>query len=212
MRNRDKKYYPFNYPSLDDITTTGKNNFIDGKPAGLWDEGDIIHTRNYGACRSALWEDLIASGGADEHVDYLGYICAPYEMTWRLVNAGKKEIWHESEWTTTCGTRANSGTETILVPTMDPICRRLHWQRVNRPLLENPALKELRLGRTDRVLDKELLQLAFSDRDFAEWTVSKMRLDMIKLGKVLSRKFLPRAMKTYVRSRFEALGKIRSRQ
>ena len=80
------------------------------------------------------------------------------------------------------------------------------------PLLENPAVKELRLGRTDRVLDKESLQLAFSDRDFTEWTVSKMRLDMIKLGKVLSRKFLPRAMKTYVRSRFEAIGKIRSRQ
>jgi hypothetical protein len=56
------------------------------------------------------------------------------------------------------------------------------------------------------------LQVAFSARDFAEWTVSKMRLDMIKLGKVLSRKFLPRSMKTYVRSRFEALGKIRSRQ
>ena len=99
VRNRDKKYYPFNYPSLEAITPTGKNNFIDGKPAGLWAEEDIIHTRNYGACMSALWEDLIASGGADEHVDYLGYICGPYEMTWRLVKAGKREIWHESEWT-----------------------------------------------------------------------------------------------------------------
>jgi cell wall assembly regulator SMI1 len=108
VRNRDKKYYPFNYPSLDDITTTGKNNFIDGKPAGLWDEEDIIHTRNYGACRSALWEDLIASGGADEHVDYLGYICAPYEMT------------HESEWTTTCGTRANSGPKLFWSPRWIP--------------------------------------------------------------------------------------------
>jgi hypothetical protein len=73
------------------------------------------------------------------------------------------------------------------------------------PLVENPAVKELRLGGTYRVLDNELLQRAFLDRDFIEWTVSKMRLDMIKLGKVLSRKFLPHAMKTFVRSRFEAL-------
>jgi hypothetical protein len=214
VRNRDKKYYPFNYPSIEDITTTGKNNFIDGKPAGLWDEEDIIHSRNYGACMSAQWEDLVAGGGADEHVDYLGYICGPYEMTWRLVNAGKKEIWHDSEWTYHVWHPGQLGDRNYFGPHdgSHVSSTALAVRRSGRmlPWLENPAIKELRLGRRDR--DKELLQLAFSHRDFTEWTVSKIRLDMIKLGKVLSRKFLPRAMKTYVRSRFEALGKIRSRQ
>jgi len=216
VRNRDKKYYPFNYPSLEDITTTGKNNFIDGKPAGLWDEEDTIHTRNYGACMNALREDLIASGGADEHVDYLGYICGPYEMTWRLVNAGKKEVWHESEWTYHVWHPGQLGDRNYFGPHdgshMSSTALAARQSGRVLPLLENPAVKELRLGRTSRTLDEELLQRALLDRDFTEWTVSKMRLDMIKLGKVLSRKFLPRSMKTYVRSRFEALGRIRSRQ
>ena len=49
-------------------------------------------------------------------------------------------------------------------------------------------------------------------RDFAEWKVSKMRLEAIKLGKMALRKFLPRSVKTYVRSRFRELRRIRSEQ
>jgi hypothetical protein len=216
VRNREKTYYPFNYPSIEEVITKGRNNVVDGKPAGLWDEADTIHSRNYGACMSALWEDLIASGGADEHVDYLGYICGPYEMTWRLVNAGKKEVWHESEWTYHVWHPGQQGDRNYFGPHdgSHMSSTALAVRRSGRvlPLLENPAVKELRLGRANRVLGDDLLQLAFLDRDFTEWTVSKMRLDMIKLGKVLSRKFLPSSMKTYVRSRFEALGRIRSRQ
>ena len=171
VRNRDKKYYPFNYPSLEEIATTGKNNVIDGKPAGLWDEEDIIHTRNYGACMSALWEDLIASGGADEHVDYLGYICGPYEMTWRLVNAGKREVWHESEWTYHVWHPGQLGDRNYFGPHdgshMSSTALAARQSGRVLPLLENPAVKKLRLGRTDRVQDKELLQLAFSGRDFS---------------------------------------------
>jgi hypothetical protein len=29
---------------------------------------------------------LLAIGGADEHIDYLGYMCGPYELTFRLMN------------------------------------------------------------------------------------------------------------------------------
>jgi hypothetical protein len=42
--------------------------------------------------------DLIAIGGADEHIDYVGHICGPYEMTFRLVNSGLREIWHQTEF------------------------------------------------------------------------------------------------------------------
>ena len=65
-----------------------------GKTTGLLDNVDPLHTRNYGACMSALREDLLKIGGADEHIDYLEHICGPYEMTFRLVNAGKREVWY----------------------------------------------------------------------------------------------------------------------
>ena len=47
----------------------------------------------------ALRDDLITIGGADEHIDYLGHICGPYDMTFRLVNYGRKEVWHNEEFT-----------------------------------------------------------------------------------------------------------------
>ncbi len=98
VRNVHKKFYPFNYPSFDEVTGKGCINWKDGKSTGLLDDSDILHTRNYGACMCALRRDLIEIGGADEHIDYLGHICGPYELTFRLVNSGKKEIWHPSEF------------------------------------------------------------------------------------------------------------------
>jgi hypothetical protein len=48
---------------------------------------------------AARRRDLLAIGGADEHLDYLGYICGPYEMTFRLVNHfGRAERWLDSEF------------------------------------------------------------------------------------------------------------------
>ena len=216
VRNGEKKYYPFNYPSLEEISTKGKNNVVDGKPAGLWDVVDPIHTRNYGACMSALREDLIASGGADEHVDYLGYVCGPYEMTWRLVNAGKKEVWHEREWTYHVWHPGQMGDLNYFGPHdgSHMSSTALAVRRSGRvlPLLENSAIKELRLGTKGQASNAELLQLAFSGRNFAKWTVSKMRLEVIKLGKMALRKFLPRSVKTSIRSGFQALQRIRSHQ
>jgi len=98
VRNTDKRFYPFNYPSKEEIIGKGCINFKDGNTTGLLDKADPIHTRNYSACMSALRKDLINIGGADEHSDYLGHICGPYEMTFRLVNAGKREIWHQEEF------------------------------------------------------------------------------------------------------------------
>ncbi len=98
VRNNDRRFYPFNNPSFDDIVGLGVANWINGRPLGLSDTTDPLHTRNYGACMCALRDDLIQIGGADMHGDYLGHICGPYEMTFRLVNAGKREVWHQHEW------------------------------------------------------------------------------------------------------------------
>lgn len=98
VRNHDPKYYPFRYPPLDEVVGPGCLNWVNGRPAGLLDSLDPLHTRNYGACMCALRSDLIAIGGADMHMDYLGHICGPYEMTFRLVNAGRREVWHPDSW------------------------------------------------------------------------------------------------------------------
>lgn len=96
FRNMRKDLYPFCYPDFDTVTGDGCINHHDGKTTGVLDNVDPIHKRNYGACMCAKRSDLIAIGGADEHIDFLGHICGPYDLTFRLVNAGKREIWHDS--------------------------------------------------------------------------------------------------------------------
>jgi hypothetical protein len=98
VRNNNRSYHPFNHPSFDELSGPGCANWLNGRPLGLSDRIDPLHTRNYGACMCALRGDLLAIGGADMHRDYLGHMCGPYEMTFRLVNAGKREVWHPSEW------------------------------------------------------------------------------------------------------------------
>ena len=98
VRNNDDRFWPFRRPALEDITGIGCMNWIDGRPLGLLDQTDPLHTRNYGACMCARREDVLAVGGADLHRDYLGYICGPYELTFRLKNYGRRELWHPEEW------------------------------------------------------------------------------------------------------------------
>jgi hypothetical protein len=98
FRNTRRDLYPFKYPSFDEVLGGGCINNVDGKTAGIVDRIDPLHSRNYGACMCARREDLIAVGGADEHIDYLGHICGPYEMTFRLLNNGFKEVWDETEY------------------------------------------------------------------------------------------------------------------
>ena len=99
FRNTNRKFYPFNYPVFNEILEDGCINNADGITTGVANrQYDALHLPNYGACFSARRSDLISIGGADEHEDYLGHICGPYEMTFRLVNFGKKEIWSETEF------------------------------------------------------------------------------------------------------------------
>jgi hypothetical protein len=98
FRNVRRDLYPFKYPSFEEVLGDGCINNVDGKTAGIVDRIDPLHSRNYGACMCARRADLIAIGGADEHIDYLGHICGPYEMTFRLLNKGFKEIWDETEY------------------------------------------------------------------------------------------------------------------
>ena len=161
VRNNDPSFHPFDGPDFDDVTGFGCINWIDGRPVGLLDESDPLHTRNYGACMAAARDDLIAIGGADMHVDYLGHICGFYEMTWRLVNFGRREVWSDSEWLYHVWHPGQGGDENIAGPHdgLHLSTRALECRESGRvaPFVESPAIAAGRSGEaTDsaQVMDK----------------------------------------------------------
>ncbi len=177
VRNNDKKFYPFRYPSIEEILGPACINWADGKTTGLLDTKDTIHTRNYGACMCATRENLIAIGGADEHIDYLGHICGPYELTFRLVNNGLKEVWHEEEFLYHTWHPGSDGKGNYLGPHdgANISTTALSAKRSGRvmPLVENPAIKTIRLD-DDDILYEPLLSQAIPDEDLKEWTIDKL--------------------------------------
>lgn len=52
---------------------------------------------NAGACMSVSTMDAIRFGGFDEHPSFRGYLCGPYDLGWRMVNAGIPEVWHDEK-------------------------------------------------------------------------------------------------------------------
>ena len=177
VRNNDRRFYPFNYQSIEEVIGEGCINFKQGKTTGLVDKEDPLHTRNYGACMSALREDVINIGGADEHIDFLGHICGPYEMTFRLVNAGRKEVWHQEELLYHVWHPGQAGFDNFLGPHdgkyMSTTALNIrHTQRI-LPLIENPVIKILRLKQDEKVSDGILYQ-SISKEEMENWTVEKL--------------------------------------
>lgn len=163
FRNHRRDMYPFNFPSFDKVLGDGCVNNVNGKTSGLYDTTDPLHTRNYGACMCALRDDLISIGGADEHIDYLGHICGPYDMTFRLINSGRREIWLEDEFTYHTWHPGQAGDGNYLGPhdgrhMSTTALRALLSGRV-LPLVENNAIRQLRLGATsqDEVLVEKII-------------------------------------------------------
>ena len=156
IRNFDQSFYPFNYPAVDEIIGPGCVNAVDGVPIGLAESAkslkedwNLWHVYNYGACLCARREDLIMIGGADEHDDYLGHICGPYEMTARLINAGVKDklhdshflyhVWHPNQGgdNNYCGPNNGKGMSTTAmeIPKSSRVL----------PLLENEEIRKIRM-------------------------------------------------------------------
>ena len=63
------------------------------KDHGRWKWWPLIV--NEGACMTVRRADAIRFGGFDEHPSYKGYLCGPYDLGWRLINAGWPEVWHD---------------------------------------------------------------------------------------------------------------------
>ncbi len=176
FRNNDRRFYPFNYPSVEEVIGYGCINCMAGKTTGLLDTIDPLHTRNYGACMSALREDLINIGGADEHIDYLGHICGPYEMTFRLVNAGKKEVWHEDEFFYHVWHPGQAGFGNYLGPHdgehMSTTALRVRKTKRILPLVENTAIRMLRLRQDE--FNSELIIYQAIPEEMENWTVERL--------------------------------------
>jgi hypothetical protein len=153
VRNNDHRYHPFNYPDFEDVVGPGCANWVDGRPRGLTDPVDPLHTRNYGACMCARRDDLIAVGGADMHIDYLGHICGPYELTFRLINAGKREVWHTEEWLYHVWHPGQAGDRNYAGPHdgqhMSATALDARTTRRIEPLVPHPAIVKLRDGAVD---------------------------------------------------------------
>jgi hypothetical protein len=173
VRNYSKRYYPFNYPSITDILDNGCVNWTGKTTTGLDNIPDILHTANYGACMAARREDLIRIGGADEHIDYLGYICGPYELTFRLVNFGREEHWLRNEYIYHLWHPNTSGCNIEYKGPDDgrgmslPAIQSRADGRV-APLKENPAIQRLRAGEAADA--DQLLRLLVQEGDEA-WKV-----------------------------------------
>ena len=151
VRNAREEFYPFNYPSFEEVLGPGVINWHDGKTNGLWDTVDPLHTRNYGACFCARRTDLIAIGGADEHLDYLGHVCGPYELTFRLVNKGLREIWHDQVFLYHTWHPGSDGDFNYIGPHdgrhMSATALAVRETRRIMPLVENASIRGLREGR-----------------------------------------------------------------
>lgn len=167
-RNNDKRFYPFNYPTVDEIVGEGAINWHDGKTTGLWDTEDILHTRNYGACMAAQRKALISIGGADEHIDYLGHICGPYEMTFRLVNSGKREVWHPTEFLYHVWHPGQAGENNYVGPHdgRQLSSRALQAKFTGRisPFVENRAIQNSRLVDSQIPLEQSLTRVLSEER------------------------------------------------
>jgi hypothetical protein len=170
FRNVRQDLYPFTYPSFETVLGPGCINNAGGRPRGLAETVDPLHNRNYGACMAARRDDLIAIGGADEHLDYLGHICGPYEMTFRLTNHGLLEVWHPAEFLYHTWHPGQAGDGNYLGPHdgrhMSTTALEARTSGRTRPLVENPAIGMMRSAQT---LDAAALEqwLIAADRPVA---------------------------------------------
>ena len=176
VRNNDQRFHPFNYPSFEEVEGEGAINFKNGTTTGLVDTEDPLHTLNYGACFFARRDDLIAIGGSDEHLDFLGHVCGPYELTFRLKNIGRREIWHPTELLYHVWHPGQAGDGNYVGPHdgMHISSTALKAKESGRvqPLLENKAIKALR---ENPDLDpKSLIPQLIDPSCFEKWTYEAM--------------------------------------
>src|ERR1700682_1785929 len=163
FRNVRRDYYPFNYPSFEDVLGDGCINNVDGKTKGILDDIDPMHTRNSGAGMCARRNDIIAIGGADEDLTYLGHICGPYEMAFRLMNSGRRLVWETEEYMYHTWHPGSDGIDNYLGPHDGKNMSTTAFQAMCTgrvpPWVENRAIRRLRTGQATSGAETELMDV-----------------------------------------------------
>ncbi|MBM4128023.1 MAG: glycosyltransferase family 2 protein [Nitrospira sp.] len=157
---------------------------------------------NEGACVTVRRADAVRFGGFDEHPSYLGYLCGPYDLAWRLVNAGWPEVWHDSSvalWhfahPDPIGTNGQKASLRQLMEKAHPHMQGHALTAVEsfstgrfQPLQENPKIWALRMS--DRRIGSEL-ETRYSNltgqMGFSPWFVRKLWISLFReiLGQYL---------------------------
>ena len=123
----------------------------------------------------ALRKDLIAIGGADMHIDYLGHICGPYDMTFRLINYARREIWENNEFLYHTWHPGQAGADNYMGPhdgrhMSTTSLEALSSGRV-APFLASPAILALRQGRSQ----DEALAVICPDHYRTDWNIESIK-------------------------------------
>jgi len=132
---------------------------------------------NVGACVSVRRMDAIRFGGFDEHSSYQGFICGPYDLAWRLVNAGLPEVWHDAAvalW-------HFAHPAPYFDPRLFSFSNLRRWFEITYPHCEYHALTAVEAFSTGRVLPL---------RENAE--VHKLRMSLRKIGTPYEEKYATR--------------------
>jgi hypothetical protein len=178
FRNVRRDFYPFSYPSFEDVLGDGCINNVDGKTKGVLDEIDPMHTKNYGACMCAWRKDVIGIGGADEDLTYLGHICGPYDMTFRLMNSGRRLVWETEEYLYHTWHPGSDGIANYLGPHDGRNMSTTAFQALCSgrvpPLAENEAIRRLRTGLPFSGSGLELRDLLIDPKYSAVFNRSKL--------------------------------------
>ena len=180
VRHPSRDFHPFRYPTFEDVRGPGSTTIVNRRTLGLWDEVDPLHTRNYGACVSAKRADLIAIGGADMHLDYLGHVCGPYSMTFRLVNAGKREVWHRHEFLYHTWHPGEAGDNNYFGPHdgLSMSTTALEARKTGRvePLEEHPAIALLKAN--PKTSEAELLDRLVNPAWLETWNIERLNIEV----------------------------------
>jgi hypothetical protein len=177
FRNSRREFYPFNYPSFEEVLGDGCVNIEDGKTSGVLNTTDPIHHRNYGACMCAHRSDLIEIGGADMHIDFLGHICGPYDMTFRLMNKGRREVWDMEEFMYHTWHPGQAGADNYLGPHdgrhMSTTALEALSSGRKMPIVESEGIRLLRTDKTASLEDA--LELMIDERFKRDWDIELLK-------------------------------------
>ena len=149
---------------------------------------------NVGACMSVRKVDAIRFGGFDEHKSYRGYLCGPYDLAWRLINAGIPEIWHDTSTVIWHFAHPDPAGVNGIRPTVKMLLE-YTWPHVDLhaitavqafstgrllPLMENPKIFKLRMEeRKIGTTFEEKYASMTGPNGFSRWQLIRLRFSLM---------------------------------